>query len=142
MLSVPRADHRGFGVPVVGLAVLAVLAGAVGLSVLLQDGARQLTGNLCQLAFAAGGGAGCLRAARRTTGRQRQGWAALAAGCWSWAAGQAVWTGYENVLGLDAPYPSLADVGYLGSRPRPWWVSSGSPRRARRSPRRDACSTG
>ncbi len=25
-----------------------------------------------------------------------------------------MWTGYENVLGVDPPYPSLADLGYLG----------------------------
>ena len=97
----------------VGLLVLAVLAGAAALSALVQDDARRLVGNLSQLAFAAAGGAGCLRAARRTSGARRRGWVALTAGCWSWAAGQAVWTGYENVWGVDAPYPSLADLGYL-----------------------------
>jgi hypothetical protein len=112
--SSPRVDRRPVGVLAVGFGVLAVLVGAAGLSALLHGEARQLAGNLTQLTFAAGGGAGCLRAARRTTGRQRRGWAALAVGCWSWAAGQVVWTVYENLLGIDAPYPSLADVGYLG----------------------------
>lgn len=35
-------------------------------------------------------------------------------GTGSWAAGQAVWTYYEIVLGTQVPFPSLADVGFLG----------------------------
>jgi hypothetical protein len=30
-----------------------------------------------------------------------------------WAWGEAVWTGYEVVLGEEVPFPSLADVGFL-----------------------------
>ena len=109
----PRVDCHRLRVLAVGILVLTALAGAAGLSVLLQEEARRLAGNLSQLAFAVGGGAGCLRAARRTSGARRRGWTALTVGCWSWAAGQAVWTGYENVFGVEAPYPSFADVGYL-----------------------------
>ena len=32
----------------------------------------------------------------------------------SWDAGQAVWSWYELVAGLDTPFPSVADVGFLG----------------------------
>jgi diguanylate cyclase (GGDEF)-like protein len=60
------------------------------------------------------GVAGCAHAARRTGGRERQGWIALAVACGSWAAGQGAWTVYESVLDVDVPYPSLADLGYLG----------------------------
>ena len=33
------------------------------------------------------------------------------------AAGRSIWTWYESVLGRDVPFPSLADVGYLGAVP-------------------------
>jgi diguanylate cyclase len=85
-----------------------------GLGMVLAGDARQLVANIGVLLLAAGGGLGCLRAARRSEGRARRGWAALAVACWSWGAGQAVWTAYENVLGIATPYPSAADVGFLG----------------------------
>lgn len=56
----------------------------------------------------------CLSAGFATTGRNRWGWWLLGAGAFSWAAGQAVWTFYESVLGESVPFPGWADVGYLG----------------------------
>ena len=41
-------------------------------------------------------------------------WRFVGAGAASWALGQAVWTWDEVVLGMAVPFPSLADVGYLG----------------------------
>ena len=52
-------------------------------------------------------------AARRTAGHRRRAWAWLSAGTGAWAAGQAVWSFYEVVLGREVPFPSLADVGFL-----------------------------
>jgi diguanylate cyclase (GGDEF)-like protein len=57
---------------------------------------------------------GCAVAARRTHGHRRLAWAWLCAGTGSWAAGQAVWSYYEVVRGQEVPFPSLADLGFLG----------------------------
>ncbi len=61
----------------------------------------------------AAGAAGVVRA-RRQEGVSRRFWWLLGLGSLSWGAGQAVWTWYESVLGIDVPVPSAADVGYLG----------------------------
>ncbi len=110
------ASPRPRGTTAAAAAVAALLAlGALGvLGTVLDGGARQLVANLGVLLIATAGGLGCFGAARRTGGRVSHGWAALAAACWSWAAGQAAWTVYENVLGIATPYPSVADIGYLG----------------------------
>ena len=81
-----------------------------------QDGAAQLASNtgLTAIAFAAGGGA--LWRARQEQALRRF-WLLLGLASLSWSAGQAVWTWYESVLGRDVPFPSLADVGYLGMPP-------------------------
>ncbi|MFI5510517.1 putative bifunctional diguanylate cyclase/phosphodiesterase [Mycobacterium sp. NPDC051804] len=52
-------------------------------------------------------------AIRSTSGRQRMAWVALAAGLVSWFVGDAIWAIYELGLGVEVPFPSLADVGYL-----------------------------
>ncbi|MEU4160489.1 GGDEF domain-containing protein [Actinoplanes sp. NPDC026670] len=52
-----------------------------------------------------------------TAGRDRRGWGLLGAGALSWAAGQVIWTWYENVDGVEAPFPSWADAGYLALVP-------------------------
>jgi diguanylate cyclase (GGDEF)-like protein/PAS domain S-box-containing protein len=56
----------------------------------------------------------CGARARRESGRIRYSWALVALGTLSWGLGQAMWTWYECVLGRQVPFPSLADVGYLG----------------------------
>jgi diguanylate cyclase (GGDEF)-like protein len=53
-------------------------------------------------------------AARRTTGRARWSWWATSTACASWAAGITTWSWYELARGIDTPFPSLADVGFLG----------------------------
>lgn len=50
---------------------------------------------------------------RGRPGRVRVAWAVLAAGLACWAAGQAVWCWFEIVRGVPAPFPSLADAGFL-----------------------------
>jgi diguanylate cyclase (GGDEF)-like protein len=110
--SPTRAADRPRGAAAAAAAAVALLA-LGGLDAVLHGGAGQLVANLGVLLLAAAGGFGCLGAARRSEGRIRRGWAALAVACWFWAAGQAAWTVYEDVLGIETPYPSLADVGYL-----------------------------
>jgi signal transduction histidine kinase/ActR/RegA family two-component response regulator len=57
----------------------------------------------------------CFVSARRaTTSQQRRTWQWIGAGCALFFAGQLVWTYYDLWRGAPAPYPSLADVGYLG----------------------------
>ncbi|HWG94214.1 MAG TPA: EAL domain-containing protein [Mycobacteriales bacterium] len=68
--------------------------------------------NLLQLAGAATAAASALARSRTCTGRRRRAWLAVAAGCAGWAAGQALWTGYE-AAGRAVPFPSAADAGYL-----------------------------
>src|SRR6266851_1089508 len=59
----------------------------------------------------------CAVAIRRSSGRQRIGWALLAASAFSWGAGEVVWSVYEVGMGVSVPYPSAADIGFLGAIP-------------------------
>ncbi len=54
----------------------------------------------------------CLSAARRSVNGPTS-WLLGGAGVVAWGLGQAVWTWYEVVLGVEVPFPSLADIGYL-----------------------------
>jgi PAS domain S-box-containing protein len=54
-------------------------------------------------------------AARRHPDRERRrAWAWISAGCALFLGGQLVWNRYELLRGVAPPYPSLADVGFLG----------------------------
>ncbi len=92
-----------------------VLLAAVALVMLLSAAgpAAVAVDDLTQLLAAGSAALACASTARRVTGRRRQAWVALAAGCACWAAGQAVWTWYELVLGDDTPFPSPGDAGFL-----------------------------
>jgi PAS domain S-box-containing protein len=59
----------------------------------------------------------CALAARRNAGRARLAWALLAASAATWCAGEIVWSVYEVALNVSVPYPSAADVGFLGAMP-------------------------
>lgn len=59
----------------------------------------------------------CGLAARRHTGRHRLGWALLSASAATWGVGEVVWSVYEVGLGIEVPYPSAADIGFLGAIP-------------------------
>ena len=54
----------------------------------------------------------CWRADVLRRGRH-SGWRWVMAGCLLWATGSAVWTGYL-LLGHPVPFPSLADLAYVG----------------------------
>ena len=96
----------------------AALVGAAFIGVLwipgLSDLAILLISDGGQLAAAVLGAVGCAVAARRTAGPRRRAWWWLSAGTGSWAGGQAVWTYYEVILGQEVPFPSAADLGFLG----------------------------
>jgi diguanylate cyclase (GGDEF)-like protein/PAS domain S-box-containing protein len=56
----------------------------------------------------------CLVRARTFTGRMRLGWALIGLGVLSWGLGQACWVYLESFRGDEVPFPSQADIGYLG----------------------------
>ena len=56
----------------------------------------------------------CSWRAVRAGGRWRLSWALVAVGLGCWAAGEGVWSYYEVVVRRDAPFPSAADIGFLG----------------------------
>ncbi len=57
----------------------------------------------------------CAGAARRQPSPdQRRAWVWIGAGCVLFLAGELVWSYYELIRRVTPPYPSLADVGFLG----------------------------
>jgi PAS domain-containing protein len=77
----------------------------------------QAISNFGLIAAAGAAGVACLVTARRSTPQDQRMWKLLGLSALSWGSGQATWTWYETVLGRDAPFPSLADVGYLAAVP-------------------------
>jgi diguanylate cyclase (GGDEF)-like protein len=64
-----------------------------------------------------GAGLLCLRTDHSRPPATSRGWLYLGVSCLLWGGGGAVWTVYEVHLGVDAPFPSLADAGYLTAVP-------------------------
>jgi hypothetical protein len=54
-------------------------------------------------------------AARMATGRAC--WVLLGASSFAWAAGEGAWSYYDLIRGVQVPFPSLADVGFLCAVP-------------------------
>jgi hypothetical protein len=102
-----------------GLAVGASLAFLAFLAVRpVGDGSVKLTANLAQLLAPSLAAVSCaLAAVSGSGGRARRAWALLAASAACWAVGQATWVWYEHLARRELPFPSLADVGYLGAIP-------------------------
>jgi diguanylate cyclase (GGDEF)-like protein/PAS domain S-box-containing protein len=77
-------------------------------------GSAQTVSNygLCLGAIAAA--VGCLLRARSFTGRGRWGWALVGLGVLSWGLGQTTWVYLESFRGEEVPFPSAADIGYIG----------------------------
>jgi hypothetical protein len=70
-------------------------------------------GELAAALIAAGA---CAIAGRRVAGA-RAGWKLMAWSSLSWAGGQAIWTYYDLVRGIEVPSPSAADLGFLAAVP-------------------------
>ena len=60
--------------------------------------------------------AACARAAHRSVGQFRRGWALLAASAATWGLGQTVWSVYEVGFGIS-PFPSVSDAAFLAAVP-------------------------
>ena len=105
----PRPGRTSIVAAVISLLVFGVFAlGAFGAT------AQLWVVDLGEAFAAAAAALSCARHARASTRHRRRGWMLLAAGCASWAAGQALWSVYELGLGRETPFPSPADAGYLG----------------------------
>ncbi len=59
----------------------------------------------------------CVIAGRRHRGRARVGWYLIGASALTWGIGQGAWSYLELVIHRQNPFPSVADIGYLGSVP-------------------------
>jgi len=69
--------------------------------------------NLLQFGAGAAAALACAARARTLTGRTRWSWTCLSAGTGAWAAGQGWWCWVQVVQGGEAPFPSVADVGFV-----------------------------
>jgi diguanylate cyclase (GGDEF)-like protein len=122
-VSAPEGSQAAGGLPptrrplLVGGFLAAGLVLAVGLVLVLQPGGPWVAlavDDVTQTLAAAAAAISCGIGARRAGGRDRVVWVAMGLGCLSWSLGQGLWTWYELVLGREAPFPSAADVGFLG----------------------------
>ena len=59
----------------------------------------------------------CAATWRVERGNRRRAWGVLALAAGAWALGEGVWTFYELGLGVEAPFPSIADVAFLAGYP-------------------------
>ena len=106
-------DRRTSPPPVAVAAAAAVLVGFLLTTHLLGGRAAAVASDLTQFLAAAAASVTCAVHARRyPPGRLRVAWLLLSTSCASWGAGQGYWA-WLSARG-EAPFPSLADVGFLG----------------------------
>ena len=101
------------------LSVTLVALVTLGWIVLLLSSATdphqaQTVSNVGLVASALGAGVAAIQRSRLSSGAMRRFWFFIGAAAGSWGCGQGVWTWYESVLGRSVPFPSPADIGYLG----------------------------
>ncbi len=114
--TVPAVGHRRtVGPP--RTAVLAVVLVLVGYQVALETVPPVLfdrvVSNVVQLLAGLVAAVATGRRARSTTHRARASWTCLSLGTGAWAAGQGWWCWVIIVQGGEAPFPSVADIGFV-----------------------------
>ena len=77
----------------------------------------QTVSNLGLMAVAFLAAFACTRRGLRLSGSLRKSWVLLGASSGAWAVGQTIWTIYETGFGVEVPFPSWADAGYLAAVP-------------------------
>ena len=99
----------------------------------LTDWARTIVSDLGPVVLGLVATLTALRVASRpgVEDAHRKAWRRLAVAFAAWWAGDVIWFVYEVVL-RQAPFPSLADVGYLAFYPCAAWALLSFPSRARR----------
>ncbi|WP_448640359.1 diguanylate cyclase domain-containing protein [Geodermatophilus sp. URMC 63] len=105
--------RSALALPRVAALVLIVCAAGVLATTVLPPSAAALVSDLTQAGAAAAAAAATARYALRARGRRlRVAWGLLSGACLSWFAGQSWWL----LLAArgEAPFPSLADAGFLG----------------------------
>lgn len=75
----------------------------------LYEIAPLLFGGICNIVYAQRG--------QHSNPSRRMGWFLIGLGSLSLAIGDGIWTYYETVRRVEAPFPSWGDVGYLGLYP-------------------------
>ena len=97
--------------------MLAVLLVVVGAQVAHHASAPvffdRYVSNLLQLLAGLAAAVAAGRRARTSTDRSRLSWACLSLGTGAWAAGQGWWCWVQIVQGGEAPFPSVADIGFV-----------------------------
>ncbi|MEV6302619.1 bifunctional diguanylate cyclase/phosphodiesterase [Actinoplanes sp. NPDC051861] len=113
-MKADRTEHTGWArlCLLVG-AVVAAFGLVLGTGVAGPEFSQTLSNfGLCLGAIAAA--VSCLIRARSFTGRLRWGWGLVGLGVLSWGLGQGAWVYLESFQGDQAPFPSIADLGYVG----------------------------
>jgi signal transduction histidine kinase len=108
-----RRARRRFAAISAAAAVVTVVA---SVAVMIHAGGtwgRLLLGDIGYLVYVAVAAATAAWAAKRSSGRLRWSWLALAIGLGAATAGETLWSYYEVILRHNNPFPSLADVGFL-----------------------------
>ena len=98
-------------------ALVAAATWTITLLALKGTSTAQTLSNVGLALVALTAGLAALGRARHSADADRRFWLLLGAAVLSWSAGQMVWTWYESVLGQEVPFPSPADLGYLGLPP-------------------------
>jgi hypothetical protein len=99
------------------VALISVLYALNIRTVFFGQDAVTATDDIGEAVAAALASAACIWAARRARGNDRIGWALMGISAGLWAAGEVVWSIYEVGMGVQVPYPSLADAGFLAAVP-------------------------
>jgi len=115
----PRAlDRRARDFRIASL-VVAVVSLVFLLWLLLSIGGTHTTDavdDLGELVAALAAAAACAIAAHHLTSG-RSAWNLLGLSALAWAAGEGAWTYYDLIRGIQVPFPSLADIGFLAAVP-------------------------
>src|SRR5437868_2866417 len=109
--------RRNFVVVAAAVALVSVAYALILRNVYFGDQAVTAIDDVGEAVAAAVASAACAWAATRAGGKDRLGWALMSISAGLWAAGEVVWSIYEVGLGVQVPYPSLADVGFLSAVP-------------------------
>jgi two-component system, sensor histidine kinase and response regulator len=112
--------RTGWRLFVIAASIAAIAAAAFAADALFKPmgiPGRAVVDNLGQLLAAVMGSAACAWKATQTVGKERRGWTLLAVSAGSWSLGQVGWAYYVMVLNVPVPFPSVADVLFLGAAP-------------------------
>ncbi|PPK93100.1 diguanylate cyclase (GGDEF)-like protein [Kineococcus xinjiangensis] len=120
-MRAPSWDGRGARARLrAGLVALLLVLVVVGDALLVGvPVAEQALFGVTEAAVALVAGLACLRVGRQlddlgALSARRQSWVLMGAACLCWTAGQVVWAWREVVRGDAAPFPSVADAGFMG----------------------------